>query len=638
MERPIWRCKWNPRRAAHLLGVWLALVGVVLSPVAVQAAPHAQTPPTSQAPHSQAPWAGCEDVAPEALRAELNSVSQAIFAGDATLLDLDGLVARQWRLVGMDAAIDGAVIAAVAQVRQDTDFWSQFLSGWSPSQAEALTRQVADIAFGSEAFRGAVDTLAAAVAVDLADAVARLSAESAAQATLCLQAYVSERYSAAMVAAFTAGLQSEAAALDLGENAEVDTGILAVMDRHRSALGGVGVIIATQVAKRVVVKLGQTIAKRVAGRVVGRVVGKAGSTVIPAVGWAVGAGLIVYDVIESRDGALPQIEAGLRDAEVKETIRQEIADAVAAELALEMPLVARDIANDLYASWLDFQRQYRQLIDLAEQNPAFSELLRAADDPAQVAGLVDVALATLGEAGVTEALEDGTLARALELPAESYVIVQATGSFDDLVGWADLAGGALDQVVALELYKHKQPDALNRSQLEGLLALDDAAAVAKLALVPTSSLTGLLRLATDHLRALAQTLNAEDLTWLGAYLAELSQEQANQVVSALLADPALVQVLRDETVQRLLVEADDTGATLAFVTRPADGFGVLGDLRSVFSGQVSPRLLLAKYGAGSGVAELVVVLLLVAMAASLVKRLWNFVVDPFRSRYPAPGR
>src|SRR5690606_23712952 len=163
-------------------------------------------------------------------------------------------------------------------------------------------------------------------------------------ATLCLQAYVNERYSAAMVAAFTAGLQSEAAALDLGENAEVDTGILAVMDRHRSALGGVGVIIATQVAKRVVVKLGQTIAKRV--------VGKAGSTVIPAVGWAVGAGLIVYDVIESRDGALPQIEAGLRDAEVKETIRQEIADAVAAELALEMPLVARDIANDLYASWL----------------------------------------------------------------------------------------------------------------------------------------------------------------------------------------------------------------------------------------------------------------------------------------------
>src|SRR5690606_5921823 len=149
---------------------------------------------------------------------------------------------------------------------------------------------------------------------------------------------------------------------------------------------------------------------------------------------------------------------------------------------------------------------------------------------------------------------------------------------------------------------------------------------------------GLLGLATDHLRALAQTLNAEDLTWLGAYLAELSQEPANQVVTALLADPALVQVLRDGPGQRLLVEAAATGAPLAFVTRPADGFGVLGDLRSVFSGQVSPRLLLAKYGAGSGVAGLVVVLLLVAMAASLVKRLWNFVVDPFRSRYPAPGR
>lgn len=636
MDQPIWR----GMRGVHRLGVWLALLGVVLSPLMLpasvqvaQAAPQVQSAPTGAAP-----WAGCESVAPDALRAELNNVSQAIFAGDPTLLDLDGLVARQWQLVGMDAAIDSAVVAAVAQVRQDTDFWSQFLSGWSPAQAEALTREVADIAFSSEAFRAAVDALSAAVAVDLADAVARLSAESAAQATLCLQAYVGERYSAAMVAAFTDGLQSDAAELELGEDATVDTGILAVMDRHRSALGGVGVIIATQIAKRVVVRLGNTIAKRVAGKLVGRIVGKAGSTVIPAVGWAVGAGMIVYDVIDSRDGALPQIEAGLREAEVKETIRQEITDAVAAELALEMPVVARDVANDLYAEWLDFQRQYRQLIDLAEQDPAFNELLRTADDPAQVAMLVDVALAALGEAGIAAALEDGTLARALDLPAASYVIVQATGSLEPLLGWADLAGGDLDRVVALELYKHKQPDELSRTQLDGLLALDDAAVVAKLALVPAASLGGLLRLANDPLRTLGQSLSADELTWLGSYLNELTQEQANQLVSALLADPALIATLRDETVQRLVIEADDVGATLAFMTQPAGWFGFAQDARAVLRGQVSPRLLLAKYGAGSGWAVLALLVLLVAVAASLVKRLWNFVVDPFRTRHPAPGR
>lgn len=637
MDQPIWRGMKGTRRLVHRVGAWLALLGIVFSslalPASVQAAANGQGTPTAQTP-----WTGCESVAPDALRAELNNVSQAIFAGDPTLLDLDGLVARQWRLVGMDAAIDTAVVAAVAQVRQDTDFWAQFLSGWSPTQAETLTRQVADVAFSSEGFRTAVDTLAAAVAVDLADAVARLSAESAAQATLCLQAYVGERYSAAMVAAFTDGLQSEAAEMELGGDAVVDTGILTVMDRHRSALGGVGVIIATQIAKRVVVRLGETIAKRVAGKLVGRVVGKAGSTVIPAVGWAVGAGMIVYDVIDSRDGALPQIEAGLRDIEVKETIRAEITDAVAAELALEMPVVARDVANDLYAEWLDFQRQYRQLIDLAEQDPAFNELLRAADDPAQAAKLVDVALAALGEEGIAAALADGTLARALDLPEVSYGIIQATGSLASLLGWADLAGSDLDQVVALDLYKHKQPDELSRTQLEGLLALDDPAAVAKLVLVPAAPLGGLLRLANDHVRTLAQTLSADDLMWLGSYLNELTQEQANQLVSALLADPTLINALRDETVQRLVIEADDVGATLAFMTQPAGWVSLFGDMRAVFGGQVSPQLLPAKYGVGSGLAGLALLVLLIAVAASLVKRLWNFVVDPFRARHPAPGR
>ena len=115
-------------------------------------------------------------------------------------------------------------------------------------------------------------------------------------------------------------LQAETENLQLGNDSNADLGIWTVIDRHKSALGGVGVIIATQIAKRIVVELGETIADRVAGDLVVRVLGKAGTTLIPVAGWVVGAGLIVYDLYQSRDGAIPQIQERLKSSEVKSAI------------------------------------------------------------------------------------------------------------------------------------------------------------------------------------------------------------------------------------------------------------------------------------------------------------------------------
>ena len=316
-----------------------------------------------------------------------------------------------------------------------------------------------------------MDALAAAVAVDLAHTVATLSAESATQATLCLQSYIGARYSDALVGVFTRELQAETESLQLGEDASADVGIWAVIDRHKGALGGVGVIIATQIAKRIAVRLGETIAKRVAGRVVGRVIGKAGSTIIPVAGWVIGAGLIAYDLYESRDGAIPQIQEGLQASEVKSAIRTEITDAVATELRLETPQLARDIANDLYATWLDFQRKYTQVLTWAENDPAFNALLAQTDDPAKLTTLVDITLTALGTEGLKAALADGSMARALDLPESAYAILRTSASFATLLTWADVAGAALEDVVALEIYKSKGPTDLSRDDLLALLAV-----------------------------------------------------------------------------------------------------------------------------------------------------------------------
>jgi hypothetical protein len=599
------------------------------------AAPPSQS--TAQPTTENAMPAGCDAVAPEALRDELNRVSQDIFAADATTgnspLDIEGMVARQWQLVGMDAAIDSAVADGVAQVRANSDLWQQFLSGWSPAQAEELTNQVVTLAFTSSTFRAAVDDLASAVAVELAQTVATLSAESATQATLCLQSYIGARYSDALVGVFTRELQAETQNLQLGEDATADVGIWTVIDRHKSALGGVGVIIATQIARRIVVELGETIAERIAGSLVSRIVGKAGSTIIPVAGWVIGAALIAYDLYGSREGAIPQIQESLQSSEVKTAIRTEITSAVVTELRLATPQLARNIANDLYASWLDFQRKYTQVLTWAEDDPAFQTLLAQTDDPSKLATLVDITLTAVGTDGLKSALADGSMARALDLPESSYAILRTSASFATLLTWADVAGASLEDVVSLEIYKSKGPTDLSRDDLLALLAVGEPA-VSKLALLDASALGQLLKLSRDNLSALAQSLSADDLTWLGGYLAALGQEQANQLIVLLLNDPTLMAQLKDETVQAQVASARDVGAVLHFLAAPITTMGFGEDLLALASGRVALGLFYAKYGLWVTVLAIGLPLLL---AAALLQSLVRWLLAPILALLRALG-
>src|SRR4051812_42267004 len=180
--------------ARILIGSMAVLLS--LSWLPVYAAPSLQSPAAQSTQtgqmNAQGPIpAGCETVAPGALRDELNRVSQSIFAPENSLgatttgspVNIDALVARQWKLVGVDAAIDSAVDDAVTQVSSNSDLWQKWLSGWSPDQAAEMTNNIVATAFTSKTFRDSVDALAAGVAGDLAQAVGSLSAESATQAT-----------------------------------------------------------------------------------------------------------------------------------------------------------------------------------------------------------------------------------------------------------------------------------------------------------------------------------------------------------------------------------------------------------------------------------------------------------------------
>ena len=157
-------------------------------------------------------------------------------------------------------------------------------------------------------------------------------------------------------------------------------------------------------------RIGQRVSQRVTGRITARLLGRVGTELIPIVGWIIGTGLIVYDVVDSLDGALPQIEESLKEEEIKATIRAEIGATVAPELRQELPLLAREISNDLYTAWLDFRRKYRQVLTLADENPAFNEILAQSNDLANAAEWVDATLGAAGRSALDAAIADGSLA------------------------------------------------------------------------------------------------------------------------------------------------------------------------------------------------------------------------------------
>ena len=94
---------------------------------------------------------------------------------------------------------------------------------------------------------------------------------------------------------------------------EEDLNLLDIVKANPNLTSGVAVIIGTQIAR----SLGKQLAQKIAGRVVGRILARLASGAIPLVGWVVGAGLIVWDLFNAKEGSLPQIRDALQHPEVK---------------------------------------------------------------------------------------------------------------------------------------------------------------------------------------------------------------------------------------------------------------------------------------------------------------------------------
>ena len=264
-------------------------------------------------------YAECSQADAAAVQGEMTTIAQGLLTQASSGLDVNALVARQWQETNIGVTLDQAVDAAIVRLQAREGYWSRFWSGWSADKAEEFAAQAATEAFNDPALTAKLDELAAAIAASLVIEMETATAQSASSALLCLQDYVGEQYSATLFTAFQAEVSQELGAeLALEDAVQVQ---VAPLDDHTKGLTGIGVIVASQITRRIAASLAQKITGRLAGKIAGRVLGRLGSSVIPYIGWAVGAGLIICDLVEGSQGALPQISESLQREEVKQEVR-----------------------------------------------------------------------------------------------------------------------------------------------------------------------------------------------------------------------------------------------------------------------------------------------------------------------------
>lgn len=568
----------------------------LLSPVAVRAQ---STSPVSYT------FEECDQVDEVSLRDELNRITQAVVADEQSRLDVAGIVDRQWREMGMDSRVDRAVEDAVELVRSDTGFWERIWSGWSPSKAEELATRVAEEAFGSGRFEGQFDEFSTRVANDIVEEIRLVTARSASTALVCVQEFIGGRFSRTLVGALNG--QIEEALEQSKRDPETDQNFLDILEIHSNLAGGVAVIVGTRIGVALAKRLASVLTRNIIGKILARILVRVAVVGIPIVGWIIGGVLIIIDVYNSRDGALPLIRDSLQGDDVKDEMRKWMAEEVSEELRIEMPSLARNVANSAFSQWQDFRMKFIRVLQLSETNPRFRQILDFTEID-QLAKLSE--LVALVEEHEQDRLEDlirsGKFEFMQTLPEDALEIYRHSGKSDALISWAELAGDLILQVVEYQLYLVSDAtDFVDFDTLDNVLRLEDETAIRKSMSLDSEEREALLALPLETTRSLLLgDLNASQLSLLAEILLTLrSTQNAELLADFVLNYPALLSLLESDSVKDALLQSQDLQAALSFLVEGTFGengvgrvFQVLEDLAPVLSGDVSWLLFWQKNG------------------------------------------
>ena len=557
----------------------------------------------------------CLNLDETTLRSDLDQVTREFFSEELNAVDLRRMVQNKWLELGLPDLLETEVDRAIEGVRNDTGYTRRFTSSFSPAQATELAEQIADRAFASAALRNRLEILASEVAADFTGSFTSASARSASSVTACVQSYLGGAYGSAVASTFEAEIRAQVEAT--GADALEGDIQLDSMVGSRSSVG-VATIAGSYVARKVAQRLSVQLSRRVAGNIAARLLGRAGSSVIPVIGWAVGGGFIVWDVGSSAlRGPFPAIRRQLTGDETQTQIQDEIVASLREDLPAVSAELSRGVADEVFTQWQRFTQNFETVLSLSERNAAFRQELSAVPE-IDLYKLAEV-VRLVPEKTVLQAAQNGQLRRVVGLPESALEILQSTPSPTTVLAWADLAGTRLNEVVENEIYRTKTPEDFSQRTLNRLLDTDNVVTIAKVAMLPKEEMETLLGLPTANLNALTSEFGSSQLQTISWYAGALAQEPFSALVVRLLERPSRLEKFSPGAVKTAVANSREPLSAVAFLGSEPE-FGIAGtnlmqgfgrDLSTILSGTVSRRLLPAKYDLGSLL--LLIVMLIVAL-------------------------
>lgn len=583
---------------------WIAAVAAMLATSAPLSGVQAQT--QSAAPSGAPAFGECENAVDEAeLRRQVSAGAAETMRRAAESVDYREVVEASWVGVRFDSKFARVVDAKIAELRSDRSYVERLLDGNVPSRAEEMATTTAEAIFGSEEFQALQTELQTEIGARLEPLVADAEIATQNRAAECVRLFLGQRYAATVSAAFsqearTASVTPQISATGAGFNAAL-------------SLAGVVAGLLTIVFRRLVRRIVAAVVRRLAGAIVAR-----------AAAWVsviAGVAVLVYELVAGADGVFPTIRDELTSIETKQLIQTALVDELTTVAPTELESRAQAIAGAMIDRWRRFKSAHRAVLELADREPRFRKFVE--DQPPEDFEALSVVVAAVkelppgGDAAVLDALDRGLLNKALRLPDVTRLIETWTPlgvSVFDLIVWRDRAGERFDQVLAANLPSLIQPDALSQPELNRVLALNDPRAAARVAVMPQPARGEALALDTEQLLALTTRFNGDQLTGMFDSLRPAATDAArSRYLHRLLDNPALITRLEDagDSVAGSAVPSKAIDILLS-VNPSWNPFAVLDHGQAVVDGEVSPMVLVHRYGWG----------LVIAFGVPLLIALW----------------
>ncbi|HEY8195121.1 MAG TPA: hypothetical protein VIF13_08725 [Hyphomicrobium sp.] len=536
---------------------------------------------------SRADYEACQAHDDAGLRSAVTAiVSNAITNGTKTI-DYKALVAEQWRERNLDQIIDSRVDIAIAEITNETS-WSERLQSLANSEkAQQLATAVAERVYRSDAVKSAIEDLASGVAKEVGKSIEFASSDATGSLLQCLKAFVGPRYGGAV---------ADALAGDAGKGVVVDpnkgsSGVSAgsVLQESGGGLAGATILI----VRRQLANLAERVGQRIVGSVLSRLVS--------VVAGGVGLVLIAKDLWDFRNGVLPIIATEMKAPATKEKVREELANTISSQMNDHVKEIATAAADQVIEVWQTFRRAHALVLKIADQNGEFRKFLDGVNPQSlpRLDEVVSILVASEGEPAILRRLQDGSLNSAVHLmPEKGLEIARDTNSVAAGLEWTALARNNLDRVVDYELHRRIDPKDLTTASLDRILALNNRAAIIKIASIPPAARDALFSLDSSDLNALLRALSEDELRALAGYLDGLKPGPRERVLKAIAASPAKMQLLASRRVRERIIASSDQTAAADMMLKPASGLSpraFIDDAKLAWEGRVVPLLIWDKH-------------------------------------------